>query len=434
MVLPFGLNSNGEQVTNRTLITPTAPPIETDNNCITDGTIVTNATITTSNSNNCNNNPYVDFIIINGNDRHVIRTEKKTILESSVELAKIINSGSSSLVTATTASAANRKNDNYFYINDVDKNDFELVIRYLETKFIKFNDHQHILRILEIADRFNCPDLIIHCVKELDLQLSSLIVLDVFRSLWYYNCISPPSTRNNNTIITQEKKTKDKKSKNRKKLQNQENQNNHLPFTPEEYLAALLNNTLQLIDMQAELILTKNEMLQLRFEELEMIVKREALQIQSEIVLFICLANWSIEECKRKKLDLTAENRRRVLGSLCYTPRYLLMSQNDFQRCCDRVELLDPSEIALVNDALNGKKLINLTIEQNKMLELFKTPRPQYAKLPIYLSDRTNPKNYCKKMRKAEKNPNNSNYDNNKSSCCQAFGLNCLSVIACIFD
>lgn len=130
--------------------------------------------------------------------------------------------------------------------------------------------------------------------------------------------------------------------------------NNMTPFTAEDFGVALLSNSLQLIDMHAELVLTKSQMTELRFEELEMIAKRDALQLSSELELFTCLADWSIVECKRKKLDPSAENRRRVLGPLCYTPRYLLMTASDFRKACDRVELLDPVEISLVTDAIEG--------------------------------------------------------------------------------
>ncbi|CAD7081929.1 unnamed protein product [Hermetia illucens] len=381
MVLPVGQGSDNQHANSRTIIIPSAPP--------SDGDVI-------------HQSHYIDFIVVNGDDRYVIRCERKAVLESSVELAKVINAGPTS----------GRRNDNHFIINNVDKHDFELVIRFLETKFIKFRDHYHILRILEVADRYNCPDLVIHIVKELDLQLSSSTVLDVFRSLWYYNSISTNISPPEAPTVKEKKKTK--------------KHQHPAPFTPEEYLAALLNNSLQLIDMQAELILTKSQMLELRFEELEMIAKREALQMQSELVLFNCLADWSVEECKRKKLDPNPENRRRVLGALCYTPRYLTMTTMEFEKACTRVDLLDSAEIALVTAAIKGKKLTNLTDEQNNMLERFRTPRPAYSRLPIHLSDRTNPKNYKKKMRRAERG--------NDDGCCSNFGLNCLAILACIFD
>lgn len=277
----------------------------------------------------------------------------------------------------------------------------------METKFIRFRDWKHTLEILEITTRFNCSDLVIVCIKELDKSLDTVNVVGIFRALWYYSAVSP-------AMESLEKPKKLKKK--------------HLPATlktPEEYMSALLTNCVQLIDMEAEKIFEQPEMLDLRFEELEMIVRRNALQIESEIILFEFLANWSRKECEKKKLDLTAENRRRVLGALCYTPRYLIMSARDFEKSCDRAELLDSAETKLVRDFIKGKKNSNLTTEQSELLANFKKPRPTYAKLPIYLSSRSDPKNYSRKMR---------NYDNPDKGCCSKFTLNCISIFACIFD
>ncbi|XP_073840303.1 BTB/POZ domain-containing protein axundead [Musca autumnalis] len=378
--------------------------------------------------------PYIDFIIVNGDDRYMIRCERKAVLENSVELAKLIHAGPNS----------GRKGDNHFQISNVDKHDFELVIRFLETKFVKYRDHLHILKILELADRYNCPDLIIHCIRELDLQLSSATVIDVFRALWFYQGVTPSNPHQIGSVITTQElaSKKSKRKAHQQAVMNSTSANpntvpstnsaqipapNPNPFTTEDYGVALLHNALQLIDMHAELILSKPEMSELRFEELEMIAKREALQLSSELTLFTCLADWSIAECNRKKMDATAENRRRVLGPLCLTPRYCLMTSAEFRRACDRVELLNPVETSLVSDAIEGKKLKNLTPEQSQLLEKFRTNRPEFAKMPIHLSDRSNPKNYPKKMRRAEKGAT-------EEGCWENFGLNCLAVFACIFD
>ncbi|XP_059216682.1 uncharacterized protein LOC106092869 [Stomoxys calcitrans] len=379
--------------------------------------------------------PHIDFIVVNGDDRYMIRCERKAVLENSVELAKVIHAGPNS----------GRKGDNHFQISNVDKHDFELVIRFLETKFVKYRDHLHILKILELADRYNCPDLIIHCIRELDLQLCSATVIDVFRALWFYQGITTSNPHQFGSVITTQELASKKSKRKAHQLavansstSGNSNTNpstttsnipapNPKPFTTEDYGVALLNNALQLIDMHAELILSKPEMTELRFEELEMIAKRDALQLSSELTLFTCLADWSIAECKRKKLDATAENRCRVLGPLCLTPRYCLMTASEFRKACDRVELLNPIETSLVGDAIEGKKLKNLTPEQSQLLEKFRTPRPEFAKMPINLSDRSNPKNYPKKMRRAEKG-------SSEEGCWENFGLNCLAVFACIFD
>ncbi|XP_054734332.1 uncharacterized protein LOC129241835 [Anastrepha obliqua] len=426
MVLPFGLASDGQNIAgNQTMVTPTAPPA-----FLMHTNVSTVVPVIPS--------PYIDFIVVNGDDRYMIRCERKAVLENSVELAKLIRAGPNS----------GRKGDNHFQISNVDKNDFELVIRFLETKFVRYRDHLHILKILELADRFNCPDLVIHCVRELDLQLTSAVVIDIFRSLWFYQSISVPNQHQLGAVITTQEsganKKKKRKSTNLQTIVNAsggtaagagdsanagtESGTHPSPFTAEEFGMALLNNALQLIDMHAQLVLTKEQINELRFEELEMIAKREALQLSFELVLFNCLADWSLAECQRKKLDATAENRRRVLGPLCYAPRYLLMSMSEFRRACDRVELLDPTEILLVNDAIEGKKLKNLTPEQSQLLEKFRTPRPEFPKMPIHLSDRTNPKNYPKKMRRAEKGASG------EEGCWSNFGMNCLAVFACIFD
>ena len=158
MVLPFGLSADGQHnpetsrsgagsggagdanvATNRPIsYTPTAPPyfMRAHTNVSTGIPIIPS--------------PYIDFIVVNGEDRSMIRCERKAVLENSVELAKLIHAGPNS----------GRKGDNHFQISNVDKHDFELVIRFLETKFVKYRDHLHILKILELADRYNCPDLV----------------------------------------------------------------------------------------------------------------------------------------------------------------------------------------------------------------------------------------------------------------------------------
>jgi hypothetical protein len=244
--------------------------------------------------------------------------------------------------------------------------------------------------------------------------LSVDYVIPVYRALRCYNCIPPP--RKAKDVTGRHKKQKAKEAP---------------LYTPEEYFAALLHNCLQLIEMQAEVVFENPEMLKMRFEELETIVKREALQMSSETVLFDLLAKWSNEECRRKNLELTSENRRRVLGGLCFVPRFLIMTQREFELARDRVELLDPVEMKLVRDVLNGKKQQNLTPEQIRMLQGFKQPRPPFPLLPIYLSDRSNPKHYPKKMRKATMAAENGDI---QRGCCSKLGMGCATFFACIFD
>ncbi|XP_030570554.1 uncharacterized protein LOC115769752 isoform X1 [Drosophila novamexicana] len=383
-------------------------------------------------------NPYIDFIVVNGDDRYMIRCERKSVLERSVELAKLIHAGPNS----------GRKSDNHFQISNVDKNDFELIVRYMEKHFIPYRDHKHLLKILELADRFNVPDLIIYCIRELDLSISSATALDIFKALWFYQGIALTNQRQT-VITTQEtaqqlarRQSKAKAAAKQLAAQAaQANENgadgdgaqanlipNPNPFTTEDYGVALLHNTLQLIDMHAELLLSMKAIADLRFEELETLARRDTLQLRSEVTLFECLVNWSLAECARRNLDATLDNRRMVLGPLCLTPRYLRMSASEFRRCCERIELLPQLETSLILEALEGKKLKNLTAQQSELMEKFRTPRAEYALMPVHLSDRSSPKNYPKKMRLAsEGRPT-------EEGCWEKVGINCLRVFVCIFD
>jgi len=75
-----------------------------------------------------------------------------------------------------------------------------------------------------------------------------------------------------------------------------------------------------------------------------------------------------------------------------------------------------------------GKKLKNLTDQQAELMEKFRQPRAEYARMPVHLSDRSSPKNYPKKMRLAhEGRPT-------EEGCWEKVGMNCLRIFVCIFD
>ncbi|ETN64283.1 hypothetical protein AND_003972 [Anopheles darlingi] len=363
---------------------------------------------------------FVDFLLLGNKENYLVRAERKAILDSNTVLAQLVS-------TSGTGKSV---------VRDVDRTNFELFVRYLETKFIKFTSPTHTLEMLELATRFQCRQLEIHCVKELDLNLQVEHVLEVYRALWFYNSIAPPKA------TPQERTPRRRCCPTGRRKGDTDTVGGSGPVTPEEYFAALLSNCLQLIDMAAEEVLTQDAMLSLRFPELEMIVRREALQLSSEAVLVDLLARWSLEDCKRKGVDPTAENRRRALGALCYAPRYLTMTRQEFDSANERMELLDPVESQLVGELLSSgnrgarTRLAggagNLTPEQQALVARFQAPRPAFPMLPIHLSQRSHPRNYPKKMRKAAADAERA--DRRKSNgCCDGLLLNCISVFACIF-
>ncbi|XP_058123995.1 uncharacterized protein LOC131281677 [Anopheles ziemanni] len=398
MVLPFNTT---EANTGRAAPLPTAPPMASP----ADG------------------GQFVDFLVLGNKENYLVRAERKAILDSNTGLAQILaNSGGPG---------------GKCVVRDVNRNNFETFLRYLETRFIKFVSPTHTLEMLVLATRYQCPQLEIHCVKELDLNLNVDHVLEVYRALWFYNSV-PSAAVTPNSGAARRRTRCCPTRRNR-----EANGAARGPVTPEEHFAALLANCLQLIDMHAEQVLSQEAMMALRFPELEMIVKRDALQLSSETVLLDLLARWSLEDCKRKNIDPTAENRRRALGALCYAPRYLTMSRREFEGARERIELLDPIESQLVGDILirsaggkqqSSRKAAGLTPEQQALVARFQAPRPAFALLPIPLSARSQPRNYPKKMRKAAEEAERERDGTGKKGCCDRLLLNCLSVFACIFD
>lgn len=175
--------------------------------------------------------------------------------------------------------------------------DFEAVLKFFENKFIKFQDLDDTLRKFEIAKEYACYHLIVRCVRDIDSRLSTSNVIKVFRSVRYYVSAETPDKKPSNTGSSQQK-------------------------TMEQALAELVYNVLQFIDMNADVVLQRDEIIDARlsFTEIEMIVRRDGLQT-TESVLYNLLAKWSRIEAERRNFDLTAENKRRVLGALCYVPR-----------------------------------------------------------------------------------------------------------------
>lgn len=185
-------------------------------------------------------------------------------------------------------------------IRDVTESEFRQLIEFLEHKKLSFKDQNHRLQMFNVAKQYNCADMQIYCLQEVDANLDVSNVITVYRTLWFYGSL----TSNKDPI--------DRKTKaNSKKIN----------YTPEEFLTYLVYNVLQFINMNAENVLLSEEIDELRFKEFENIVKQDDLLLHSEMVLINALTRWSRAECRRKNIELTFENERTVLGELCYAPR-----------------------------------------------------------------------------------------------------------------
>lgn len=187
-------------------------------------------------------------------------------------------------------------------IRDVNESEFRQFIEFLEKKKLNFNDQNHRLQMFNVAKQYNCPELQVYCLREVDANLNVSNVITVYRTLWFYGSLT---TQKN--PIDRKKNIKSKR----------------ISYTPDEFLTQLVYNVLQFINMNAENVLLSEEIDRLSFKELENIVKQDDLLLRSEIVLINALTRWSREECRRRNFELSLENERQVLGQLCYAPRYL---------------------------------------------------------------------------------------------------------------
>lgn len=185
-------------------------------------------------------------------------------------------------------------------VRDVSETEFRQFIEFLETKRLQFTDQNHRLQMFSVAKQYNCPELMVYCLRDVDANLNVSNVLMVYRTLWFYGS------------LTSQKNPCDGKAKpNQIKI----------VHTPDDYLTFLVYNVLQFINMNAENVLLSEEIDHLGFKELENIAKQDDLILHSEMVLINALTRWSREECRRRNIELTHENERRVLGELCYAPR-----------------------------------------------------------------------------------------------------------------
>lgn len=243
------------------------------------------------------NSNYVGFVVsLSPTSRSEPIMAKLPAIDASEGLRRIINE------------RINCDDKGNFIIAGVSEADFRQLIEYLETKSLHFRDQSHRLQIFAVAKQYNCSELQIYCLREVDANLNVSNVIEVYRTLWFYGS------------LTSQKNPFDKKLNKAKNKQTTATAT-AATITPEEYLTYLVYNVLQFINMNAESVLLSDDIDQLTFKELENLVKQDDLILNSEMVLINALTKWSREECRRKNIELSPENERQVLGELCYAPR-----------------------------------------------------------------------------------------------------------------
>ncbi|XP_055688171.1 BTB/POZ domain-containing protein 2 [Lutzomyia longipalpis] len=373
MVVPFETTVNEQgQTVHKPLYsaTPSAPSLEEAFNL-------------------CRPEATVCFLIHNGTEggRDFV-VDRRAILESGTKLAEIVN-----------GFPGGRK-----VVLRYDRIDiFGELLTFIERKFIKFHNVEQCQQIFQAAARYDCQELKEQCIKFLDNHMDLENVMEIFTLMHSHsNGTKVPSFKSQGCCRRARRE-----------------------FTStDEYISALLENCLQFIDTNAKEILSSSDMLSLSYSQLVMILTRDTLQVGSEMNVIKVLEEWSRIACQERNLELTDENRRKMLGALCYAPRYLTMPTQSLDIVFNRVELLDENEKNLVIDVINNRRNSSITSDQLKMIDSFRRSRTKRPSMPIHLSDRTQPKNYSRKMRKHPEGTKT------KGSC----AMYCLSTLICCFD
>uniref|UniRef100_T1IMT1 BACK domain-containing protein n=1 Tax=Strigamia maritima TaxID=126957 RepID=T1IMT1_STRMM len=101
-------------------------------------------------------------------------------------------------------------------------------------------------------------------------------------------------------------------------------------YDVEMHKGPVILKCLQTIDKDANEMFKTQAFGQLDSSILRMILSREFLQVASESAVFDAVSYWSSQECRRRKLELSNENRRKVLGKALFLVQYLAMSREEF--------------------------------------------------------------------------------------------------------
>lgn len=192
-------------------------------------------------------------------------------------------------------------NGKYVY-HDVSKTLFLKVINYCQSKRIDFQSVEEMISILLLAKRFEIDSLICDTCIAIDNAMNADNVLKIYSAVWWFHQGFHDS-------------------KNLERVSSGKTSISTRPVTADDYCSALGKNLLQFIEMNFTNVCGQQEITMLGFQALEKIAKMEKLQMPNEGFLYNMLLEWSAAECDRRQLLKSEQNRRTVLGSLCYTVR-----------------------------------------------------------------------------------------------------------------
>jgi len=323
-------------------------------------------------------------------------------------------------------------------IQDVDGKAFDLLLRHLYREDVVLGSIPTALATLYAAHKYLCAGLVRTCVLYLNNNLSTQNVLQVYQHIRVYCCHH--ETRDLGLWIASAPPLPGHDALPRYQVRVDKDPNDNLD-TMGCLCSSLLHNCLYFIDTHADQVLSDESVEDLAADAMRDIALRDSLYISDETVLFNALERWCNRECKRGQLQLTADNRRSVLGyDLLFAPRYRLMTSHQFLSGPMQSGLLDQSETTvLMAYILNAPTKPSAPTITPETLERLCTPRRKPYTSPINLTrkgqsmekDCLHKKKKKKRKDKAKEKATDSPSKKCSSSC---FVEYLFRALACLFD
>ena len=113
------------------------------------------------------------------------------------------------------------------------------------------------------------------------------------------------------------------------------------------------------IDTFANDYFTSDYFLNIKLATLDSLLRRDTLDY-SEVKLFKAVINWVDHKCIQQDLEVSYENRRKILGNVIYNIRFLVMTLDEFITNVMAVDILNDHESIGIIKAITGHHVTDL--------------------------------------------------------------------------
>eukprot|EP00090_Calanus_glacialis_P038489 TRINITY_DN67147_c0_g1_i1.p1 TRINITY_DN67147_c0_g1~~TRINITY_DN67147_c0_g1_i1.p1 ORF type:complete len:287 (-),score=63.35 TRINITY_DN67147_c0_g1_i1:368-1228(-) len=220
-------------------------------------------------------------------------------------------------------------------IEDVDPRAFEILISFMSGEVVKFKTVPTALAVIYAANKYMVNNIDILALKFVSRNITSDNVLLVLHNLYRLNIV-PGGSQTRPT-------SQSDKCYQRQNL--------------DKLCAIVIKRCFEVIDRNAKQILSSRQIEDISLQLLKSIIRRDTLCISSELVVWRAVHRWSHIQCRKRRLDPSHVNKRKVLEGAQYHIRFLTMTQEEFKEGQALTGLLSKEEEMKILDrrSVNSK-------------------------------------------------------------------------------